>query len=214
MKETILTFCAHNDDQIIGVGGTLAKYAEQGKKIITVIFSYGETSHPHIKKEITIKTRVEESKKADKILGLKDTIYLGLGEGKFLKEIEQKKLKNKLKNIIKINKPTKIFTHSSDDPHPDHRAVNKIAKQIYDELKLDCGLYTFDVWNPIKIKKRGTPKLIVDITETFNQKVNAFKAHKSQSLTIITLLWSVYLKAILNGIENGVKFAEVFNKVK
>ena len=66
-KDTIMVMCAHSDDQIIGPGGTLTKYAKQGKIIITVIFSYGELSMPHIKKEIAIKTRVDEAKAAETI---------------------------------------------------------------------------------------------------------------------------------------------------
>ncbi|MFA4887817.1 MAG: PIG-L family deacetylase, partial [Candidatus Nanoarchaeia archaeon] len=40
-KETILVFAAHPDDEIIGVGGTIAKYAQEGKDVIVTIFSDG-----------------------------------------------------------------------------------------------------------------------------------------------------------------------------
>jgi len=36
-KETILVLAAHNDDQAIGAGGTLAKYAQEGKKVISLL---------------------------------------------------------------------------------------------------------------------------------------------------------------------------------
>jgi len=45
-NETILVFSAHSDDFVIGAGGTIAKYTEEGKKVIAVVFSYGERSHP------------------------------------------------------------------------------------------------------------------------------------------------------------------------
>jgi LmbE family N-acetylglucosaminyl deacetylase len=48
-KGTVLVIVAHNDDHIIGAGGTLAKYAQEGKKVRTIIMSYGESSHPHLK---------------------------------------------------------------------------------------------------------------------------------------------------------------------
>ena len=41
-KEAVLFLCAHNDDQLIGAGGTIAKYAKEGKKIVTIVFSFGE----------------------------------------------------------------------------------------------------------------------------------------------------------------------------
>ena len=44
MRSNILVFVAHPDDLEIGMGGTSLKYSQQGKKIIQVIFSYGELS--------------------------------------------------------------------------------------------------------------------------------------------------------------------------
>jgi len=211
-QENILVICAHNDDQIIGAGGTLAKYSKLGKKINTLIFSFGENSHPHLKPSIIIKTRVAESHKSDKIIGGSGVYYLGLREGKFL--YSKKQVKYEIKKIIKQNKPSKIFTHSIDDPHPDHRAVFKIISEIANEIKNNCDIYSFGVWNPIKLRRRNVPKLVVDITNTFNKKIKAFKAHKSQKMAILPLMWNVYLKAMMNGWNNGVKYAEVFYKIK
>ncbi|MBW2977759.1 PIG-L family deacetylase [Candidatus Woesearchaeota archaeon] len=212
-QENILVICAHNDDQIIGAGATLAKYSKLGKNVNTLIFSYGERSLPHLKPSIVIKTRVTESHKSDKIMGGSGVSYFGLKEGKFL--ANKNKVKEKIKDIIKQKKPSKIFTHSIDDPHPDHRAVFKIINEIVNKAKTNYDVYSFDVWNPITLRKRNLPKLVVDVTSTFNKKVKAFKAHKSQKIAaIMPLMWKVYLKALINGWNNGVKYAEVFYKIK
>ncbi len=212
-KENIVVFCAHNDDQVLGAGGTLAKYARQGHNIITVIFSYGESSHPWLKKRITIEMRVKESLRADKIMNGKRIFYLGLKEGKFNKEIEDKKIKDKIMRIIKIVKPEKIFTHSRDDPHPDHRAVNSVIKELTKKIQYKGEVYAFDVWNPISIKNRNMPKLVVDISSTFHIKVKAFKEHKSQKLTMLFMMPLIYAKAMLNGLKYGFRYAEVFYKI-
>ena len=211
-QENVLTICAHNDDQIIGVGGTLAKYAKSGIRVNTLIFSYGENSHPHLKPEVIIKTRVGESLKSDKILGGSGVYYLGLKEGRFL--LNKNLVKEKIKDIIKKTKPSKIFTHSLDDPHPDHRAVHKIITELSGEMKKSHDIYSFDVWNPIRVRKRNLPKLVVDVTETFEKKIKAFKAHKSQKIPMLSLMWNIHLKALINGWNNGVKYAEVFYKIK
>jgi LmbE family N-acetylglucosaminyl deacetylase len=210
--ENILAICAHNDDQIIGVGGTLAKYSKQGKKVSTLIFSYGENSHPHLKPSVIIKTRVKESHKSDKIIGGSGICYLGLKEGRFLSD--KNKVKKKLIKIIRQKRPSKIFTHSRDDPHPDHKAVFKIISEIINETKINSDFYTFDVWNPIRLRKRNLPKLVVDITSTFDKKIKACRIHKSQKMALLTLMWNVYVKAIVNGWSNNVKYAEVFYKIK
>ncbi len=212
-REKILVFCAHNDDHIIGAGGTLAKYSREGKNIMVVIFSYGEASHFWMKEKFSIRMRVNESKKADKILGVKKTIYFGLKEGRFEEEIKEKKLVEKIKNIIDEQKPAKIFTHSIDDPHPDHQRVYSTILEASGKAKHRCDIYSFDIWNPVNIRKRNMPKLVVDISKTFRVKIKSLKYHKSQQVTILTLLWNVYRKDFFNGLNNNCKYAEVFCKV-
>lgn len=207
-KRSIITFCAHNDDQLIGAGGTIKKYANQGIKAYTYLFSYGEMSHPHLKPEIIAKTREKESLRAAKILG-DDISYLGLKEGTFLETCDIAKIKK----IILSHKPEKIFTHSPDDPHPDHRAVFKIIKQVLHDMNYKGDLYSFNVWNITSVTTREYPKLFIDISDTFKDKIKAFKLHKSQLLTKIIIGWSIYAKAIIDGWNNHCKYAEVFHKI-
>ena len=213
-KETILVLAAHNDDQVIGAGGTLAKYVEEGKKFITVVFSYGEKSHPHLKPEVIIEKRKQEAEECDKILGGSGIIYFGLEEGKFPEQFKKKKIKAKIKSLIKKLKPSKIFTHSIDDPHPDHRAIYHLIDEIIAKEKLTCDVYSFDIWNVIKLKHRNKPKLVVNITKTFDKKVKAFDVHESQKLALTALLWKIYLKDYTNGFNHNCKYAEVFIKLK
>lgn len=213
-KETILVFCAHNDDQILGVGGTLAKYAQEGKHIIAVIFSFGESSHIWLQRKEIVETRVKESHRADKLIGIEQSSYLGIKEGSFSKQIEKMGILLKIKKLIKKYNPSKIFTHAMDDPHPDHRAVNKAVLEVIDDLKKGFEVYTFAVWNPITIFKRNNPRLVVDITDTLNKKVTAFQLHESQKLSVIILLWGVYVKAYFHGLTNKTKYAELFYKVR
>jgi LmbE family N-acetylglucosaminyl deacetylase len=220
MAKTILVICAHSDDQIFGAGGTMAKYAKEGKKVKTIIFSRGEASHPHMKPEVIGETRVKEAEAADKIIGGNGVIFLGAKEGSFKKDFING-LKEKLKEMIKKENPEKIFTHNGEfDVHPDHQEVYNCVIKIVDELKLKTEVYTFNVWNPWKLKKRNVPKLVVNISETFNKKVKAIHAFKSQ-VGWVSLIGQTYIpyfnmlsKAFLNGLKHGVKFAEVFYKVR
>lgn len=211
-KNPVIIFCAHSDDQILGAGGTMAKYAKEGKDIYTIIFSYGVASHLWLKKSVTAEMRVKESQNADKIVGGKSVIFLGLTEGKFTQETKKRDTRKKITKMIEKIKPKKIFTHSLEDPHPDHKAVHKFVTETMDKMKYSCDVYSFDIWNPIRIRKRSEPKLVVDITDTFKRKIKALKCFKSQKISLVSLLPSVYIKAITNGFNNNVKFAEVFIK--
>ncbi|MEM3127023.1 MAG: PIG-L deacetylase family protein [Candidatus Woesearchaeota archaeon] len=212
MPETILLLCAHSDDEVLGAGGTIAKLAKEGKKVVNVIFSYGEKSHPWLKTEAIKKIREKEAKEADKLIGCKKTIFFDLKEGKYL--AHEKEAMKKVMKILKKEKPTKIFTHSYDDPHPDHRAVFKIVMQTISRSKHSCDVYIFDVWNPFTIRQRNLPRLYVDITKEFPLKVKALKQFKSQKVTMISLLWSVYTRAINAGLHVGALYGERFYKIK
>ncbi len=209
-KPKIWVFCAHSDDQILGPGGALAKYAKEGKKIYTIILSYGEASLAWLKPEIAVQTRVKEAKNSDKIIGGKGITFLGLKEGKFIEDLNEKKIIK----IIRKRKPIKIFTHSSDDPHPDHRAAHKILINILEKMNYKCDVFSFDVWNPLTARKKNLPRLYVDITDTFSIKTKALKAFQSQKIAIFTLLWSVYFRAVVHGLHINKRFAERFFKIR
>ena len=213
-KEKILFLCAHNDDQVIGAGGTIAKYVKEGKGVYTVIFSHGEKSHPWIKPEHIIKERIKEANACNNVLGGEDIIFLDLKEGHYLKDYEETDLKKRLVKIIRDIRPSKIFCHGIDDPHPDHQAVYKITNDLIETIKFKGDVYMYDVWTPLNFRKTNQPKMVVDITKTFKTKIKAFRTHKSQKMTILSLLWSIYVRALMNGINNNCKYAEVFHKLK
>ncbi len=214
---SVLVLCAHNDDQIIGAGGTLAKYSREGIKVVTVIFSYGMLSHPHLQKKVIIETRVRESLAGNKVMCGPDSevYYLGLSEGRFDAEIQQKKISTRIRRMIRQYKPEKIFTHSLDDPHPDHRAVYRFVTSLAEKMKFRGDIYSFNVWNFFfNLRNRQLPRLIVDISDTMRYKVEAFRKHKSQWIVQLQFMWSVYAQAILNGLIYRYKYAEVFFKIR
>ena len=214
MGERILVIVAHSDDQILGPGGTLKKYADKGDEVYTVIFSFGELSHPHFKKDVITQLRVEEAEKADRFMKGKGVTFLGLHEGKFEEEFRPKQLEK----ILLAIKPSKIFTHAEDESHMDHVAVNKVVLELYDKLhkrkQLSSDIYAFDIWRLFQTKKRVNPKLVVDISHTFSDKLKAINYFKSQKVAIIMLRWSIYLKAFIAGLKHNVRFAEVFDKLR
>lgn len=217
MKETILAIAAHNDDHIIGAGGALARYAREGKRVVAVVCSYGEKSHPHLKAEVVKKRRVAESRKADKILGVDEVVFVGVREGKFAEDF-RKFGARKIAGIIKKEKPEKVFTHGQDDAHPDHRAVYRLVGRFMDEKKIACPVYSFEVWSLVRLRSRNVPQLVVGIDETFKLKLRAFLAHESQfevwMVAMRVLLLKLVVKDWLSGAIHGHKFAEVFYRLK
>ncbi|MFA5797446.1 MAG: PIG-L deacetylase family protein [Candidatus Woesearchaeota archaeon] len=213
-ENVVFVICAHSDDQIFGPGGTVAKYAKEGKQVFTIIFSYGEVSHPWFQKHITIKARVKESLAADKFMGGSGVLFLGLDEGKFIQQYASKHMHAKLKRLILKYRPKRIFTHAVDDPMPDHRALTKCLVTTLDKIKYSGEVYMFDVWTLFNFKKRHYVSIAIDISDTFKKKIQALKMFKSQGAARFSLTWSVYLKAWLYGKRHNIRFAEVFYKLR
>ncbi|MEM4245310.1 MAG: PIG-L family deacetylase [Candidatus Nanoarchaeia archaeon] len=208
--ERYLVFCAHADDEIVGMGGSLMNYVKEGKDIVTVIFSFGERSQPHLKEEHIAKARVLESKKVDYLIG-KKSIFLGLDEGKILEQAEEYGVRDKIKKLIKKYRPVKVFAPSAADPHPDHHAVNSIVSSVLAELKYKGEFYTFEVWNVIN---ETHPAVFVDVSSTFKKKLKLLKRYKSQKLSIYLLWLPIYFRGRRYGEKIGCDYAEKFYKVR
>lgn len=214
MAEFIVVFCAHSDDQILGAGGTLAYYANKGFEVYTFIFSFGELSHPWLKERFTAEIRVKESEDADRVIGGKGVVFFGLKEGKFKAEMKEKGILEKVKNVIKDKKPFRIFTHSPDDPMPDHKAVFNTVVNAAREVNYNEGIFCFDIWNPISVTQHSRAQLYVNIAETFELKAKAMSYFKSQWIAIGILRWLVYFRAVFSGLNSGFRLAERFYKVR
>ncbi|OIO65353.1 hypothetical protein COY28_05120 [Candidatus Woesearchaeota archaeon CG_4_10_14_0_2_um_filter_57_5] len=212
--ENILVIVAHPDDEVFGPGGTMARYAAEGKNIFAMIFSYGEGSHPWIQPELLAKTRVRESRAAADMLQAKQTVFLGFKEGRFADEVKNKRFKTRFKELIKSIKPSKIFTHSRRDLHADHRAVNRITLDTLRTMRSNCEVYTFEIWNFLFVQPGNHTRLIVDVTDQFSTKIAALRKFHSQYMSLGILLPIVYLRALFAGYEYGYRYAEAFTRVQ
>ena len=209
-KKTILVICAHDDDDSVAMLGSILHYIDEGYRIVKVIFSRGEKSHPHLKTSVISRRRKQETKKVAEEIGIKKVIHFNLEDTKINEKITED-IKEKLRLIIEKYKPEKIFTLSNKDTHPDHRAVNKVVLEIIDSNHYPYPIYTFQVWN---IFSENLPILHIDISDYFKEKIRAMKLHKSQWLSIYLQLIPTYLRAILNGIKYNRKYVEIFYKIR
>ena len=212
-NKSIVIFSAHSDDFVIGVGGTIAFYKEKGYKVYCYVFSYGENSHPWVEGKKVQNFRSHEAFEAAKVLGC-DCKFFDLKELNFTQDAKKTKLKAKLKKIIEKINPEKIFTHSSEDPHPDHQAVNDITLELYDSLKSKPQILSYSVWNPVEFKTRH-PALIISIKTTFKLKMVALHKFPSQRFNAIyPLMFFIWFRAIRDGWIIKSRFAEKFYLIR
>jgi len=208
---TVLVCAAHADDEVIGLGGTIAKFAKT-EDVIVVIFFYGANFAgriwswpPTLNEEQLTKKRVYESQKAGNYLGVTETIFLGMkGETDTIDESR----KQLLEAIIKKYKPNKIFYHSIKDGHKDHRLVNRVMKEIIPKIEEKPEIFTYQI-NLFDFSHRE-PKIIFDVSNEFNKKLKALDFFKTQRISVMLLKPLILLKSLYFGKKHNVGFAEYF----
>ena len=200
-----------SDDEAIGMGGTIAKYVAEGKKVIKVVFSHGEKSIPHLQEEVVKKARFQETDTASSFIGISVNKNLGLKDTKLKSEVQKTFVSRKLKEIILLTHPEKIYVPSALDPHPDHQAVNAIILEVVQSLKKHYPVYAFEVWN---IVRETHPRVYIDISSYIDIKMEYIKMFKSQWVYMFTLYIPAFLRSFSYGRKNNCKYAERFYKLR
>ncbi|MBI5390661.1 PIG-L family deacetylase [Candidatus Woesearchaeota archaeon] len=211
--ETVLLFCAHPDDEILGAGATLAKYAGQGKQVLIAIFSYGESSHLWLQKQVTVQMRIHEAKEASRAIGATRTIFLGAKDMDIQASLHDPVFLDKVKQLIQRHKPVLLFTHSKFDAHKDHQAVHSIVMTALDQLNSNCPVYGFRIWAS-EIQKKNVEQLVVDCSSTFPLKRKAYKCFKSQHFYIAQLYAKSSFKGWWEGLKYNANLVETFDKIR
>jgi LmbE family N-acetylglucosaminyl deacetylase len=124
---------AHPDDESLGTGGTLAKYAAEGVETYLVTATRGEhgrfgTSPSRPADAVVGQTREAELRAAARELGVRDVIVLGYPDGgvdAVPPTIAQEAIAEQLRRI----KPQVVATFGPDGAygHPDHIAVSQLT---------------------------------------------------------------------------------------
>lgn len=182
MNIDILAFGAHPDDVEISCGGTLLRYAKEGKKIVIVDLTQGELGTRG-----SASVRMQESEDASTKLGLVDRINLGMSDG-FFEETEENL--SKIIREIRHFKPKIILANSISDRHPDHgRAAKLVARasflaglpkmETHRDGKLQASFRTNKVLHFIQ-DQYIEPDVVLDVTEFTDEKMALVKCFSSQ----------------------------------
>ena len=146
MAMQLLLIFAHPDDESFALGGTIAKYAEQGVHITLVAATKGEAGKAAgiCKPEDLGSIREKELQSAAKILGISNVIFLGYRD-KEVPLAPPLEIVEKLVRIIRDVRPQVIITFGADGAsgHRDHRAIHHFTKTAIqfakEPIELDLG---------------------------------------------------------------------------
>jgi len=179
MDKRVIAFGAHPDDVELSIGGFLAKLSKKKVRVIICDLTNGEPT-PFGNE----KTRKKEAEEAARILGV-ERITLDLPNRYLMDTVEAR---IKVAEVIRKYKPHIILTHHGEDQHPDHIEAKKIVTAArfyakYSKVKWEGESYyppKFLFFHASHKKKIFHPQIVIDITDTFEIKMKACDAYKSQ----------------------------------
>jgi len=222
----VMVVSPHPDDAEFGASGTVACMVKRRREVNYIICTNGDkgTGDRKIKPADLAKTRQKEQRAAAQVLGVKNTIFLGIEDQQLENTAE---LRKKLVELIRTYRPTTVITV---DPynhyfwwHRDHRncgqaVMDAIFPYARDHLSYP-DLLAKDL-EPHKVDElllfnTDKPNYRFDITETFSLKLKALACHKSQVMEMGKEMskrireWSHQLAE-----EEEYELAEAFNRIQ
>jgi LmbE family N-acetylglucosaminyl deacetylase len=229
--QKILVILAHPDDPEFFCGGTLANWARQGHDITSYLLTGGDKGYnPTTPAEMTPARlqdiRHGEQNDAARVIGAKSVHFLDRPDGYLVPDLE---LRRDVVRIIRQHKPDVLVTC---DPqtlfatyginHPDHRACGQVVLDavfpaagspvFFPELLLE-GLDPHmprEVWCSLT----SQPNTILDVTDTWDIRLQAILQHKTQVQDIDTLIKRMKSRRTEDSTDENPRYEEKFRVVR
>jgi len=195
----MLVISAHAADYVWRSGGTIAKYIKNGAEVQVVVLSFGVRgeSNDLWKKEGATEesvkaARLAETKEAAGILGIESIEFWDLPDYPMAPALTSEVRERMIRKIREV-KPDIILTHDKsgeDVLNPDHNAVSRFVFECSIQsnsngVRMEGTQATKQMkifgFEPHQTELSGfAPGSLIDITESYDQKVTAMKCFKAQ----------------------------------
>lgn len=213
-NKRVLVIAPHNDDEVLGVGGTMAVLSKENDVYVCEV----TTS----KSAKSLKRMRPEAQKAHDLLGVKKTFFLDLPV-LGIRTVDQRDVTMRFSNVINEIKPNIVFIPHEGDIHIDHQDTALAAMVVLrpprnPQLSAILAYETLSEteWSTPNPKNMFMPNVWCDISDTIEVKKNAMLCYQSQireyphprSIRAIEAL------AQYRGSTIGVEYAECFMLIR
>lgn len=134
---SLMAVLAHPDDESLGIGGTLAKYAAQGVEVFLLTATRGEKGRyrglraddpRHPGPSALAKIRESELRAAASVLGLHEVSFLDCHDGGLDRANVRQTVGSIVQHLLRV-RPDVVVTFGPDGAygHPDHIAISQLT---------------------------------------------------------------------------------------
>ena len=212
----VLVIAPHPDDEVLGVGGTIARLAHEGHDVFVTIVTHGD---PSMFGPVFIEQGRQEALKAQRLLGVRETIFLEGFPAALLDTVPHSRLNEALRKVLHDLKPEILFIPFNGDVHLDHRLIfeSALVAARPNSAQQVQTIYAYETlsetnWNAAPLTPGFLPNTYFDISAFLEVKLEAMNIYQTQlkrfpherSLEVIRALGR------LRGAAVGFKAAEAF----
>ena len=194
--ERALVVVAHPDDVDFGAAGTIATWTEAGVEVTYCICTDGDAGgfDPDVPRTEIGGIRQAEQRAAAKEVGVEDVVFLGYPDGRLMVTVD---LRRDISRVIRQVRPQRLMMQSPErnweriySSHPDHLAAGEAAiSAVYPDARnpfahLELMADGHEAWTVPEVWVMTTgdqANRFVDVTDVFDRKLAALRAHVSQT---------------------------------
>lgn len=182
----ILVVAAHPDDEILGIGGTIARHAEAGDSVEMLILATGSTSRDDHQGDEALAELQDHARRAAATLGALPPRFGGLPDNK-MDSLALLDVIKVVEAVVAEVQPDVIYTHWPNDLNVDHgvacRAVLTAARPLPGAKTK--AIYAFETlssseWSLYGDAKAFAPNRFVDISATLEKKLAALDCYRGE----------------------------------
>ncbi|MDD5707758.1 MAG: PIG-L family deacetylase [Kiritimatiellae bacterium] len=212
---SVLVLAGHSDDSVIAVGGLLRRFVKAGVRVHVFCFGNGDEAFADMpaKDSAVAKDRAEAAA-AHKALGVASFECFGLPDFGVQRNRETYRA---CIGAIRKYKPDIILGHDWRE-YFQHRDMARLACDAWWQAGWNCSadlgrpwqaqsLFHFEVLHDIQ-----DPTHLVDVTDTFPDKIRAWKKFASAQDHLSSMVTQMEARARLHGSKIGVKYAEALRQ--
>ena len=215
----VLVFAPHPDDEIIGVGGTIAKRTRSGDEVYVCVVTKAQ---PPIFCEEFVEQGRRECREADAQIGVKETIFLDF-PAVMLETVPRYKFNGKISEVVQHIQPHEVYIPHRGDMQLDHQMVVD-AVMVAVRPRGDYypqRVYAYETlsetgWNIPNALNEFIPTVYEDISDTLQSKLEAMSIFQSQLAPFPAARSIGAIKALAKyrGATVSVQAAEAFSLIR
>lgn len=179
----VAVVAAHPDDEILGLGGTLAHHVNRGDAVHAVVLAEGTSSRYGAGMEDVLR---KAGQRAAQEIGYESIRFEALPDQR-LDALPLIEITQRLEAILEELDPDVLYTHFPGDVNADHGVVARAAWTACRPYRLPrlCRVAAFETpssteWAWPMSDGMFKPNLFVDVTATIDVKVAAVECYESE----------------------------------